>query len=150
MADLSTLATRFRKIADDLPNRVSKLAADTALEVVSELVSQPPSGTPVDTSQAESNWQIGIGAAPQSMLKPYFPGAGGSTQGESAEAVIEAAAEMLKRKKPGETIYISNVAPYIRRLAYEGHSKQSPPGWVEAAVLIGRMYVAKTRVRFQG
>lgn len=148
MGTLKTLSKRMTKLAEDLPVRASKLASDTAYEVISELVSSPPTGTPVDTTNAESNWRIGLGEKPTGTIGPHVPGSKGSTQGESATAVLNAAATALATKKPGQTIYISNAVPYIRRLAYDGHSRQSPPGWVEGAVLIGRKFIAKARARF--
>lgn len=40
-------------------------------------------------------------------------------------------------------IIISNNLPYIRRLAYDYHSKQAPPGWIEAAIQVGTKTVLK-------
>jgi hypothetical protein len=143
MGDLATLARRIEKYEKNLPKNVSKLVVDVAMKVVEQLVSSPPEGTPVDTSKAESNWQVAIGRRPGTYLPAHILGAKGSTQGASAAVVMADALAALAGRKAGQVIYISNVAPYIRKLAYEGHSKQSPPGWVEAAVMNAERFVRK-------
>lgn len=143
MGDLMTLSRRIQKIEKDLPKNANLIVVECAMKVVEQLVSSPPEGTPVDTSKAESNWQVGVMRRPGTYLPAHVLGEKGSTQGASAAIVIEAATAALAGRKSGQVIYISNVAPYIRRLAYEGHSKQSPPGWVEAAVLNAERFIRK-------
>lgn len=146
MTDLATFAQRMRKRADDLPGKVARLAADTADAVVHSLVAAPPIGTPVDTSQAESNWQVGLGSPVTTLLAPHVAGFAGSTQAASAGIVTALAGEILAGKKPGQTIYISNGVPYIRRLNYEGHSAQSD-NFVQRAADAGRQYLKDARAR---
>lgn len=143
MGDLTTLARRIEKIEKELPNNVSALTVEVATKVIEQLVSSPPQGTPVDTSKAESNWQVGVGRRPGAYLPAHILGAKGSTAGASAAIVMADALAALAGRKAGQVIYISNVAPYIRKLAYEGHSKQSPPGWVEASVMNAQRFVRK-------
>jgi hypothetical protein len=130
---LLDLATSLEKKAKAIDEAASKLAVDTALTIVGDLAYK----TPVDTSQALSNWQVSLGSPVDSKIPPYYPGEGGSTRNSSAQSTIDAAKNALKQKRPGVTIYISNVLPYIRRLN-DGYSKQAPAGFVERAVLIGR------------
>lgn len=93
--------------------------------------------TPVDTSKALSNWQVGIGAPVGSVHGAFFIGVHGSTKTASAENTVNFAQAMLERKRPGETVYISNLLPYIQRLNDGGHSQQ-PGGFVEVATLLAR------------
>ena len=130
---LLDLATSLERKAKAIDEAASKLAVDTALTIVGDLAYK----TPVDTSQALSNWQVSLGSPVDSKIPPYYPGEGGSTRNSSAQSTIDAAKNALKQKRPGVTIYISNVLPYIRRLN-DGYSKQAPAGFVERAVLIGR------------
>ena len=130
---LLDLVTSLEKKAKAIDEAASKLAVDTALTIVGDLAYK----TPVDTSQALSNWQVSLGSPVDSKIPPYYPGEGGSTRNSSAQSTIDAAKNALKQKRPGVTIYISNVLPYIRRLN-DGYSKQAPAGFVERAVLIGR------------
>lgn len=136
----------MRERADKLPERVSRIAATVADEIMQVLEAPPPEGTPVDTSKALSNWQVGLGTAVDDQIGPIVPGEKGSTQGASSAAALAIAAAVLAVKKAGETIYISNALPYIRRLNDEGYSKQSDH-FVERAVQAGRAYLATARGR---
>lgn len=148
--DLLALARRVNTIAKELPDRVNNLTIEVAEAVVDRLVSSPPNGTPVDESTAMSNWQVGVVSPKRSYIKAFSIGKAGSTAGTSRGNVMVAALAALRSRKVGQEIYLSNNAPYIRRLAYEGHSKQSPPGWVEGAVLIGSKLVRSARGRLTG
>lgn len=130
---LLDLATSLEKKAKAIDEAASKLAVDTALTIVGDLAFK----TPVDTSQALSNWIVTLDNPSTQTVKPYFPGEGGSTQRASAAETINQARAILAKKKPGQKIYITNNLPYIRRLN-DGYSKQAPAGFVERSVLIGR------------
>lgn len=130
---LLDLAASLEKKAKAIDEAASKLAVDTALTIVGDLAFK----TPVDTSQALSNWIVTLETPSSDKIKPHFPGEGGSTQRASAAETMNNARAILAKKKPGQKIYITNNLPYIRRLN-EGYSKQAPAGFVERAVLIGR------------
>jgi hypothetical protein len=110
------------------------------------LEAPPPEGTPVDTSQALSNWQVGLNSPVDDRIPPLVPGQKGSTQAASSTAALAIAEQTLLLKKAGETIYISNALPYIRRLNDEGYSPQSDH-FVERAVLAGKAFLATARGR---
>jgi hypothetical protein len=139
---LRGLAKRLEDRAAKLDEQVSRLAVETADTIVSDLVNV----TPVDTSQALSNWQVSLVSPVNGSIPPYVPGEGGSTQGISAAAALAEARAMLKTKKPGQVIYISNVLRYIQRLN-DGSSKQAPAGFVERAVLLGRRYLTTAKLK---
>lgn len=130
---LLDLATSLEKKAKAIDEAASKLAVDTALTIVGDLAFK----TPVDTSQALSNWIVTLETPSSDKIKPHFPGEGGSTQRASAAETINQARAILAKKKPGQKIYITNNLPYIRRLN-DGYSKQATAGFVERSVLIGR------------
>ena len=130
---LLDLATSLEKKAKAIDEAASKLAVDTALTIVGDLAFK----TPVDTSQALSNWIVTLETPSSDKIKPHFPGEGGSTQKASAAETINQARKILAGKKLGQRIFITNNLPYIRRLN-DGYSKQAPAGFVERAVLIGR------------
>lgn len=140
---LLELADSLEKRAAKLDDEACRVAIHTAETIVADLAYK----TPVDTSQALSNWQVSIGSPVDSKIPPYYPGEGGSTRNASAQATIDAARNTLKSKRPGVTIFISNVLPYIRRLN-DGYSKQAPAGFVERSVLIGRNVIKKAKLRF--
>lgn len=131
--NLLTLARKFERRAAKLRENASQASVNVALAIVKELVNE----TPVDSSQALSNWQVALGSAVQFSIDPYYTGVRGSTQELSAVAAIAAAQMTLKGKKPGQDIIISNVLPYIRRLN-EGYSPQAKAGFIEAAIMAGK------------
>jgi hypothetical protein len=139
---LLDLAERMEKIAKALPKAASDLAVETALAIVGDLSFK----TPVDTSKALSNWIVTLGAASGDKISPHYPGKGGSTQKASAETNLALAKAVLKHKKPGQPIFITNNLPYIRRLN-NGYSGQQPAGFVERSVLIGRRKKANFKLK---
>ncbi len=138
MATLRQLARRLEKLA----NKIDKSASNLAVEVASAIEANLLVNTPVDTSQALSNWTVTLDQPSDKFVGPKFPGSKGSTFNASVAFTLHEAKEVLKKKKPGQTIYIANNAPYIRKLN-NGSSKQVPAGFVERAALIGRRVVKK-------
>lgn len=139
MASLLDLANRLNKLVPEIEKSASKLAIKTAESVVGYLVYH----TPVDTSQALSNWTVSLDAPNGEFIGAHFYGSYGSTRNMSASEAFSLAKEVLKTKKPGQTIYIENNAPYIVGLN-DGSISSQPSGFVEASVLIGR----KTKSKF--
>ena len=140
MATLKQFAANMNKRAgevDEVGNDAAKRAAET---VLASLVYD----TPVDTANALSNWQVGIDQKVSAERLPYYPGKHGSTYKQSADAALQAGRAQIAAKKPCQTIYISNLAPYIRRLN-NGYSGQHPGGFVEIAVALGRKLLEKLR-----
>lgn len=105
--------------------------------------------TPVDTSQALSNWQVRLNMPVDSKIKPYYAGSAGSTRSASAAEALAVGRKILSTAKPGDRVFISNVLPYIRRLN-EGHSKQTPAGFVERSALLGRRFLTRYRLNLNG
>lgn len=139
---LLDLAKSLERRADKLDEEASDAAVKVALTIVGDLAYK----TPVDTSQALSNWQVAIGSPVDNSIPPYYPGEQGSTQRASAQATIEAVKAALRGKKPGDTIYLSNILPYINRLN-DGYSAQAPAGFVERAVLLGRKQARNVKIK---
>lgn len=134
MADLADLQKRMYAKAD----KVASVGNEAKKHVANAIVRYLVNITPVDTSQALSNWQARDGSPVLSSIGPYVPGSAGSTQSVSAQAAMEAAAQVIALAKPGETIYLSNVLPYIKRLD-QGSSSQHPGGFVHASTIVGKL-----------
>lgn len=133
MATLKQLAARLNKLADNADQLADEAKARVALAIVKQLVAD----TPVDTSQALSNWRVGTGSTPPA-IPPYYAGAQGSTRAASLAAAISAAEAAIAANKSADVLVIFNAVPYIRRLN-EGSSRQAPAGFIEKAVLAGRL-----------
>lgn len=139
---LLDLAASMERKAKAIDAAASQLAVETAQTIVGDLAFK----TPVDTSQALSNWIVTLDSPSDNKIKPHFPGEGGSTQKASAAETINQARKVLSGKRPGQKIYITNNLPYIKRLN-EGYSKQAPAGFVERSVLIGRKMKKKFKIK---
>ena len=92
-------------------------------------------GTPIKTGFARANWDGGVGAIPANgptitaEAAKADPGAGRAAAGV-AKARTEAA---ILTGKAGDVVYLSNTAPYIRRLEF-GWSTQAPSGFIRLAL----------------
>lgn len=139
--NLNDLAKMLERKAKELAPANSQRAVETAMVVLKVLTER----TPVDTSTALSNWQVSLEAPNYSFINAYVPGYLGYTAGQSAAEVLRIGQMILAKKKPGQTIYITNNAPYIRDLN-SGSSKQAPAGFVEASVMVGRRQMPKLKL----
>lgn len=133
MADLSDLAIRLDKLADKIEAAPSKVAAAFALVLIDELTTR----TPVDTSKALSNWLLSLNDPVLIDMDAYYEGIRGSTATASKTEVLSFAETVLAGKKPGQGVFISNAAPYIRKLE-EGSSQQAPTGFVKQSLFAAR------------
>lgn len=140
--NLLDLAKDIKRREKTFRETASRRAVVLATEIVTELATH----TPVDTSEAISNWQVGIGQRVESDIPPYKPGVFGSTYTYSRNATIAAAKRALKNKKPGQTIYISNLAAHIIALN-QGSSKQAPAGFIEACVMRARAKARQAKLK---
>lgn len=106
--------------------------------------------TPVDTGEAVSNWQVGVGQAPASVLPPFVPGEKGSTADTNRMAMSDAGIAKIDayRSGQGQAVHIVNNAKHIGPLN-DGHSKQAPANFIEMAVRAGREAVQNLRISFK-
>lgn len=137
MANLADLAKSMNSKVATANKASSARAVKLAKAILQELLFV----TPVDTSNAMSNWQIGVGQRPADTRFPYFFGSRGSTAGQSASAAYAVGEAQLENKKPGQTIFVSNIVDYIGELN-RGSSPQAAAGFIEDAV---RRAAAKVR-----
>lgn len=111
MATFKSLAKQMDKLNDNLPKKVNKLAKQTANDVL-KLVTAP-GVTKVDTSEAVSNWRIGIGSKDLSTRSPFFTGKAGSTAAASRAEVRLVGKILIESKPPQVPIHISNNVDHI-------------------------------------
>lgn len=139
--NLLDLANSLEDYARKLPEANSKRAIACAMVLLDSLVWR----TPVDTSTALSNWQVSLNAPVLTFINAYVPGYLGYTQAPSARAAIEYGTSIMKNKKPGESIFITNNTPYIIDLEH-GKSKQAPTGMVQVSLLAARKAIPDLKV----
>lgn len=136
MKNLGDLAKSMAKFAVDLPQEVNRLSIACGETVLFDLVKK----TPVDTSNALSNWVISLGTLSGQEIEPYFFGSKGSTCIQSSNTAFNIGKDELRMKKQGQNIFISNSVDYIVDLN-NGTSKQEPAGFVHRATILGKIEV---------
>ena len=115
--------------ADRCIEELEKLGERVVRTIVFEVTALLVRNTPVDTGWARANWIPSVGA----------PNATARTNRPTASLVPGAAAEQaaglasLAAFKFGQTAYIVNNVPYIRKLN-AGSSTQAPSGFVDRSV----------------
>lgn len=128
-----------------LPDKIEQGANNVAVSVVKAIDRDVVPHTPVDTTEALSNWQAELNRPVSFPLPAIYPGSGGSTAPASQAAAISHVDAVLKVKRPGEPVYLSNLAKHIVILN-NGSSSQEPKGFVERATLIGRLTARKAKL----
>lgn len=120
-------------------NRANEAGSEAKALVTRAIVRYLAYHTPVDTSQALSNWQVSFNGPYAPIISGgHYKGYAGSTQSASAEETIRRADAVLQNKIPGAVIFIANMLPYIRKLE-EGSSLQARTGFVQQSLLAGRI-----------
>lgn len=129
--DLLDLANSLEKLADELDAKGIALSVKFSKELLKNLISL----SPVDTSQLISNWVVtlNIKSPDSQLIPPYFLGKKGSTKSVSGDEAIAKGNSVLDEAKPGDIIYITNVAPQVIYTNY-GTSKIEPRYFVENAI----------------
>lgn len=123
MATLAQLDGRLDVVIGRLAGGLGKIVEDIGREVAVELVP----GTPVDTGFARANWRPSLNSPTTQPITFLDP---------TGAATIEKIANVAKRWRLGDTLFIVNRAPYIGALN-AGSSPQAPAGFVQAALEVG-------------
>jgi hypothetical protein len=109
------------KLAKRIESLIERACKALILEINKEL-RRSGTGTPVDTGHARASWIPAVGAP--SLVEPV---------GTDTSLATACTAQVMAYKLAQGTLYLSNVAPYIRRLN-AGHSQQAPIMFVELAI----------------
>ena len=135
MANLLDLSKRMKKLAASIPRETNRAKVEVASAMLQYLTFN---GTPVDTSKALSNWQIGFNGPAVGILEALIPGIGGWTAQASARVAYDIGMQSLRATylKTGISVHLTNNAEYIVALN-EGHSKQNRD-FVAQALAIGQ------------
>jgi len=104
-----------------------------ALNINANLRSSPPLGTPIDTGWASANWVPSVG-------EPFEDGGAAKTKEPTPAEVAsrsqraqEGLNDLLAWRNTDGPLFSTNNVPYIVPLN-NGHSQQSPQGFVQAAI----------------
>jgi hypothetical protein len=135
--------------AEQVEDAVAFIKSEAAKVIAKEVVNN----TPVDTSQALSNWQGSVGAPKSGTLKAYVPGKLGSTATASGLAAISNINLSIKGAEVEQDIWLSNNLDYAVKLNQGRIQPRSPSNrspdiirapyerFVELAILRGSLSV---------
>lgn len=118
-------------LINEVYSTVNRKMKNTAMQIHGTLRSSPPRGTPIDTRWASNNWTISIDVPRMDTIGEKPRRGTRLPQSSPVDVGLRVLNEFDIRKN--SAIYIQNNAPYIARLN-NNWSKQSPAGFVEAAI----------------
>ena len=110
----------LRSFEGKTERKMTQIGRKVALELFKRVIYK----TPVDTGRARSNWQVTIGTTASGTVE---------IDDKSGAATMGKAVADSRGLKAGDTIYLTNNLPYIRKLE-EGWSRQAPAGMVALTV----------------
>jgi len=129
MADLLQFSKNIRRRGRQIENSATGLVKRMAKRSLRSLVLN----TKVDTGEARSNWRVGIGGLPTSVIKPYSPYPKGSKangrgigESDNANATISAGEARINAVRGVSgvglktAIYIANNTPHIDKALLPG------------------------------
>ena len=112
-------------------NKMDQIVRKVALELFTRIIYK----TPVDTGRARSNWQVAIGTPAAGTIE---------IDDKNGSATVSKATAKSAGFRAGDTIYLANNLPYIRKLEEGGYSdgpktvggfsRQAPAGMVTLTV----------------
>ena len=126
---MNTLNSQLKRFDKDIKKRVNKYKINFAKTILFYLVNR----TPVDTSEALSNWIVGLSKKKNRPIQAHKVGSQGSTQAISAGVAISLGGAIINRARVGEIVYITNNVDYIELLNM-GHSRQAERHYIQRCV----------------
>ena len=119
MQTLKDLARKMKNLKKDVPEQAVYVVQGVVAKLSYSLIHT----TPVDTSQALSNWRVGLNLAPLGNVKAHREGQYGSTRSVSQSIAYTLALQSIQRYRSGKILYIVNNLDYIEALE-QGKSYQ--------------------------
>ena len=157
MADVRQFNLDLKVFGEGQFKKIGQLQRRAAFLIMGDLVK----GSPVDTGRFRGSWMVGIGVPDRRVISDKMIGERGRygetkrqkdkrvrgntrlTSPESMSRLALLTPETVNGKDP---IIISNNLPYGPALA-DGHSKQAPSGWIQAAVARAKRELDVVKVR---
>lgn len=106
---LAELKLACRSAKTDMKQDVNELSKKVALLLSRRLIYE----TPVDTSQALSNWRVGLSYRVKGVIPAHVLGKKASTDDQSTALAIMAAYGEIQQKKYGQVVHLTNNLKYI-------------------------------------
>jgi hypothetical protein len=132
--DINRITGVFKDIKADLQDFTNREVIRYVLTLRNILVSEPPTGTPVDTGWASNNWWFSEGGPANS------PDTASGDVATSKARIEQDTVTISSITVNGQALHITNNVPYIGVLN-GGSSMQTPSGYVERAILTAGIMV---------
>ena len=114
---------------------LDKVARAFVIQISTNIILKTPVGNPdlwkskapagYTGGRARNNWFASIGSLSNEVT---------NNKAKTGQAAIDKTKSTSKSLKAGQTFYLTNNLPYIRRLEYEGWSTQAPAGMLRISV----------------
>lgn len=124
-------SSEVRRVTRDLESFTARRSVDLAARLVRKLAGPPPVGTPRDTHWHSANWILTAGRPATGVNGTYQEARAGLVRRAEQRAAI--ARVRAGYKAPNRDLNVTNNARAIRILN-NGHSRQSPSGFVQKAI----------------
>lgn len=132
--DINRITGVFKDIKADLQDFTNREVIRYVLTLRNILISEPPTGTPVDTGWASNNWWF-------DQSQPANSPSTASGDVATSKARIEQDTITISSiVVNGQSLHITNNVPYIGVLN-SGSSLQTPSGFVDRAILTAGIMV---------
>lgn len=125
----------IREWADKTGEDLEKIARGFCIQLSTNIILKTPVGNPslwksnpppgYVGGRARNNWFPSIGSPSQRQNK---------TPDKSGSASVKRLNAGANKLKAGQTFYLTNNLPYIRRLEYDGWSTQAPAGMMRISL----------------
>lgn len=132
--DINRITGVFKDIKADLQDFTDREVIRYVLTLRNILVSEPPTGTPVDTGWASNNWWFSEGGPANS------PDTASGDVATSKARIEQDTVTISSITVNGQALHITNNVPYIGVLN-GGSSMKTPAGFVERAILTAGIMV---------
>lgn len=129
----ATTLLELARACRQAPAEIARVTRDARNSLAGVLLSDLTLITPVDTSQALSNWVVSPAPA-GSELPPHVEGKGGSTRNASAKVAYAKGKSAMRKIPVGTSLFLVNYAGHIDLLEYKGVSPQQAKGFVARTV----------------
>jgi hypothetical protein len=134
--DFAALATEMQKLGIEIEGGENRLVKNIATHIHEPLVL----GTAADTGEARSNWVVTTGRPNAAAIDPYAPGEHlGMGERQNARAAIDQGQGVIQSRRPGDTVFITNLADHIGQLndglvRFRPENRAAKAGFIEQAI----------------
>lgn len=123
MSTPARFALEMNVRADQVEKAVNRIVVLAGRAIAKEVIAI----TPVDTSQALSNWIGSLGGPASGTTAAVASGAFGSTAGASGASTQSTVWSAISNRRTGQDLWISNNLPYINDLNVGNIAPRSSP-----------------------